>query len=104
MGVEGGVVAIERGAIRADDLLGVTHVERNGHHFIDGFNGRPEAEARAFLAAHPDLYREERGRVRLRIDRGRLAIGSLGCPGFAAAATPDFNRMDEMPKSAWTGG
>ena len=29
MGVEGGVVAIERGAIRADDLVGVTHVEKD---------------------------------------------------------------------------
>ena len=29
MGIEGGVVAIERGAIRADDLLRVTHVEKD---------------------------------------------------------------------------
>ena len=37
-------------------LIGVTHAERNGHHYVDGFADTPAAEARAFLAAHPDLY------------------------------------------------
>ncbi|MBV9785469.1 MAG: mandelate racemase [Acidisphaera sp.] len=70
-------------------LLGLTHVERNGHHFVDGFNGRPEAEARAFLRAHPDLYHESNGRVRLRIEQGQVTIGSLACPGFASAIIPE---------------
>jgi|ERR1700704_2985438 len=29
MGIEGGVVAIERGAIRADDLVRIAHVEKD---------------------------------------------------------------------------
>ena len=37
-------------------LIGVTHAERNGHHYVDGFADTPAAEAQAFLAAHPDLY------------------------------------------------
>ena len=37
-------------------LLGLTHVERNGHHFIDGMSFAPEAEQAAFARAHPDLY------------------------------------------------
>ncbi len=82
-------------------LLGLTHVERNGHHFIDGFGDRPAAEAEATLAAHPDLYRRSNGRVRLRIEDGRLAIGSLACPGFAAAALPDFAALAPMPRAAW---
>ena len=41
-------------------LLGIAHVERNGHHFIDGFAGRPHAETEAFLRAHPDLYHRQR--------------------------------------------
>ena len=41
-------------------LLGLTHVERNGHHFIDGMGFAPEREQRAFVAAHPDLYAKER--------------------------------------------
>ena len=71
-------------------LLGLTHLERNGHHFIDGFADRPASEADAFLAAHPDLYHRQNGRVRLRIEQGRIAIGSLACPGFATAALPDL--------------
>lgn len=83
------------------NLLGLTHVERNGHHFIDGFTGRPDAEARAFLAAHPDLYGEDDGRVRIRIVDGMVQIGSLDRPGFAAGADPDFTAMQPMPASAW---
>jgi hypothetical protein len=82
-------------------LLGITHVERNGHHFVDGFAGRPAHEADAFLAAHPDLYHRQGGKVRMRIEHGDLAIGSLGCPGFGAGTMPDFSAMAPMPASAW---
>ena len=30
-------------------LIGVTHAERNGHHYVDGFADTPAAEAQAFL-------------------------------------------------------
>src|SRR6202163_1160784 len=40
-------------------LIGVTHAERNGHHYVDGFADAPAAEAEAFRAVHPDLYRED---------------------------------------------
>ncbi|BBK37042.1 mandelate racemase [Allostella sp. ATCC 35155] len=85
------------------NLLGLVHVERNGHHFIDGFAGRPEAEARAFLAAHPDLYHEQDGRVRMRITAGEAHIGSLACPGFGAAAAPDVAAMEPMKRAEWAG-
>jgi hypothetical protein len=76
-------------------LLGLTHVERNGHHYVDGMAARPPGEQRAFLAAHPDLYGAADGVVRVRIRGGRLAIGSLGVAGFASAAEPDFSSMRE---------
>jgi hypothetical protein len=85
------------------NLIGMTHVERNGHHFVDGFAGRPAGEARGFLAAHPRLYRESHGRVRLDIRGGKLALGSLGCPGFAVGARLDFSAMTPMPKPSWPG-
>ncbi len=79
-------------------LLGLTHVERNGHHFIDGMSFAPESEQQAFVAAHPDLYEKRGGGpARLRIEAGRLSIGSLDCPGFAAAAPLDFSSMRPMP-------
>ena len=78
-------------------LLGLTHVERNGHHFIDGMSFAPEREQAAFARAHPDLYDRAAGPARLRIEGGQLALGSLGCPGFAVAADMDFPAMRAMP-------
>lgn len=78
------------------NLIGLTHVERNGHHFIDGFAERPETESEAFLQAHPDLYHRQNSRVRLKISDGRLAIGSLNCVGFGATAEPDFSTLEGM--------
>ena len=82
-------------------LLGLTHVERNGHHFIDGFAGRPIGETQAFLRAHPDLYHAQRGRVRLRIEDGLLQIGSLECAGFGTPVEPDLAATPRMPKAEW---
>jgi len=78
-------------------LLGMTHVERNAHHFIDGMSFAPEAEQRAFVAAHPDLYEKQAGRpARLKAVGGRLALGSLDVPGFAVGADMDFTSMRPM--------
>ena len=77
-------------------LLGIEHVERNGHHYINGMAAAPAAEQQAFLAAHPDLYHQADGTVRLTIRDGQIALGSLGCAGFATAALPDFESMREM--------
>ena len=74
-------------------FLGLDHVERNGHHYVDGMAALPPGEQAAFLAAHPDLYERRHGAVRLRIADGMLAIGSLGCAGFATAAEPDWRTM-----------
>jgi hypothetical protein len=81
--------------------MGLTHVERNGHHFIDGFSGRPKAEAVRFMEAHPDLYADTPRGPRLAIREGGLAIGSLAVPGFGSVETPDVGAMRAMEKAAW---
>ncbi len=80
-------------------VLGIRHVERNGHHYVNGFAGQhaPAAEQAAFLAAHPDLYEESAGSVRLRIHAGELRIGSLNGPGFASGAYPDWSGLATIP-------
>jgi hypothetical protein len=83
------------------NLLGLTHVERNAHHFINGFGGRPDGEARAHLTAHADLYHEQVGRVLLHIADGRISIGSLDCRGFATATAPDLAATEPMPDALW---
>ena len=82
-------------------LIGVTHAERNGHHYVDGFADTPAAEAQAFLAAHPDLYARDGNRIRLSIRDGDLLTGSLTTPGFATAVHPDWSALSplEQPKT-----
>ncbi|HWV40114.1 MAG TPA: hypothetical protein VN004_00635, partial [Pseudorhodoplanes sp.] len=64
-----------------------------GHHFVGGFPSTPDSEVRAFREAHPDLYEERDGEVRLAIRRGALAIGSLAKPGFASGVDPQVVRI-----------
>ena len=78
------------------NLLGITHVERNGQHYVNGMAALPPHEQQTFLRAHPDLYQHSHGAVRLHIEDGRIALASLDCPGFASAAMPDFNAMQPM--------
>jgi L-alanine-DL-glutamate epimerase-like enolase superfamily enzyme len=82
------------------NLIGLRHVERNGHHYVNGMASLPEAEQQAFLTAHPDLYEHSRGAVRLKIRDGLLDIGSLAGPGFAAGAHPDWINLRPLAKSA----
>lgn len=81
--------------------LGLSHVEKNAHHFIDGFDNRPQAEADAFLAAHPDLYHRHDGRVRLHLSGGEVHIGSLSVSGFGTALSPDVTALEPMPRAVW---
>jgi len=78
------------------NLLGITHVERNGHHYVNGMAALPEAEQRAFLQRHPDLYEHSHGATRLRIRDGRIHLASLDCAGFASAAMPDWPTMPAL--------
>lgn len=81
--------------------LGLSHVERNGHHFIDGFSGRPKSEAVCFMEAHPDLYADTPRGPRLAIRDGMLGIGSLAAPGLGGTELPDLSAMRPMAKAAW---
>jgi L-alanine-DL-glutamate epimerase-like enolase superfamily enzyme len=77
-------------------FIGVTHAERNGHHYVDGFAGVPEKEAEAFLAAHPDLYVRDGDVIRLSIHDGDLKTGSLSSAGFASGAHPDWAALKPL--------
>jgi hypothetical protein len=82
--------------------MGLAHVERNGHHFVDGFAGRPKAEAVRFMEAHPDLYADTPRGPRLAIREGMLDLGSVvDAPGLGSAIEPDAAAMEPMPRAAW---
>lgn len=82
-------------------FIGVTHAERNGHHYVDGFSDTPAGEAQAFAAAHPDLYTDAGQGVRLSIHDGDLLTGSLHTAGFATSVHPDWSALRplEQPTS-----
>ena len=82
------------------NLIGLRHVERNGHHYVDGFAGQggSAAEAQAFLQAQPGLYEPgtSAGNARLVISQGRIDLRSLERPGFAAGARPDTTTLQPL--------
>jgi hypothetical protein len=69
-------------------VLGLAHVEKNGHHYFRGLDHLPSTEVEALLARHPDLYRPLGSGGELAIEDGSVAIGSLSTPGFACAVRP----------------
>ena len=63
--------------------LGITSVERNGHHYFAGLSMFPEEVQRQVLKAHGDLYRASRaGWPTLAIQEGSLSIQSLQAAPF----------------------
>ena len=74
-------------------LLGLSNVERNGHHYVDGMQGASAEEMDRFAAAHPDLYQCDRTGLHLRIVNGQIAIASLASTGYASGILPDFRTM-----------
>ncbi len=80
------------------NLLGLTHVERNGHHYVDGFAGQGagRTEQQAFLSAQPGLYEGSGDNVRLAIQSGTLDLSSLSATGFATRAHPDWQTLQPM--------
>jgi len=82
-------------------LIGLDHAERNGHHYVDGFADAPAAEAEAFRAVHPDLYRDVGHGVRLSVHGGDLLTGSLIATGFATGVHPLWSALSplEQPKA-----
>jgi hypothetical protein len=89
-------VAVQQDLVLAT-LIGASHVERNGHHYVDGMAGAPAAEQAAFLAAHPDLYRDAGGRTRLEIRDGAVSLATVAvAPGLGSAVGPDWSAMTAM--------
>lgn len=67
--------------------LGLTHVERNGHHYHPGLSYLPAEQQEQALAAHGDFYRRSGGSILPDVKDGQFQLDSIlkspGC-GFAA--------------------
>ncbi len=76
------------------DMLGIRHVERNGHHYVFGLRGHPETEQQAFREAYPGLYQCVAGTTCLQIHGGQVdTSGLVDQPGFASTAEPAWGEM-----------
>lgn len=95
-----GGIAVQQDLLLAS-LVGAIHIERNGHHYVDGMAGAPQAEQDAYLAAHGDLYRRAaNGRARLNIQNGALSLRSIGeAHGLGSAVMPDWTLMTSSQKA-----
>jgi hypothetical protein len=80
--------------------LGIAHVERNGHHYVRGLAHCSPRERGDALRHHADLYRGDAREAWLRIENGRLRVGSLATPGYGVAFAPDLDAM--IPLERWT--
>jgi hypothetical protein len=76
--------------------LGVQHIERNGHHYVNGFGMAPKAESMSFAQAHPDLYSSNQAGVHLNVQQGLIHIDSLHQPGFGHQAWPDWASLAQI--------
>ncbi len=79
--------------------LGISHVERNGHHYHPGLTYLPESQRHAAVREHPDFYAEQHDRIAPSVRNGCFEIESLHCPGFGFAVEPDFDSME--PPETW---
>jgi len=70
--------------------FGLTHCERNGHHYFKGLSLFPESVQSAVLAAHPDLFhRHPGGFVAVNAKGGQIRIDSVVDAPFGSAAKID---------------
>jgi hypothetical protein len=82
--------------------MGLVHVERNGHHFVDGFSGQAKADAVRFMETHPDLYADTQHGPRLLIREGMLDLGSVvDAVGLGCGLEPEVSTMELMPAASW---
>ncbi len=80
-------------------LLGIKHVERNGHHYFPGLSAYPDEVQVAALEHHDDLYRSHQNKFpTLDLRDGRIDVGSVTHAPFGTAF-----RIDEIATDwGWT--
>lgn len=76
--------------------LGITHAERNGHHYVRGLAHCAPRERDSATRLHADLYRGDEAEASLRIEGGQLSVGSLAVPGYGVAFDPDLESMGRL--------
>lgn len=70
--------------------LGITHVERNGHHYFAGLSQFPMSVQRRVIECHADLYGAiAAGFPSVRVEQGRMSTRSVVAAPFGSAVAID---------------
>ena len=80
--------------------LGITHLERNGHHYFRGLSMYDDELQTQVLAHHPDLYhRHADGFTAISLTDGAMQVGSVVDAPFGLGFELDPSRF--VPLSDW---
>jgi len=80
--------------------LGITHAERNGHHYFAGLSQFPRSVQQEALRCHGDLFaRHPQGYPIVSPKDGRLDLGSVVDAPFGTAFEPDLSEF--IPAEQW---
>ncbi|HVE42439.1 MAG TPA: enolase C-terminal domain-like protein, partial [Planctomycetota bacterium] len=74
--------------------LGITHSERNGHHYIRAFEYFSPKEREAAIREFPELYRE--GRPTVRVEDGAIDVSGINAFGFGVRSEPDWSFLEKV--------
>lgn len=86
-------------------LLGVPHIERNGHHYFHGLSMHSHELSDLVLQAHPDLYGRNRdGIATLRITDGQISLASVNAAPFGCDVEPDLSMHPTVKEWIMAGG
>jgi hypothetical protein len=78
--------------------LGITSIERNGHHYFAGLSQFPAALQAQALQWHPDLFTASAdGWPRVEIHDGRLALRTVNAAPCGVAGSPELDALAAAP-------
>ena len=81
--------------------LGISHVERNGHHYVRGLDHLSARERNACARNHATLYHARDGAfLALNVQGGQIDVSSLQVPGLGSG--PDVDSDSMMPLEEWS--
>ncbi|HEU4938386.1 MAG TPA: hypothetical protein VFT39_18140 [Vicinamibacterales bacterium] len=81
-------------------ILGIDHVERNGHHYYRGLSMFSRDWQDAVLRTHHDLYtRHESGFPHLHIEEGRISLASLNRAPFGVEPQLDVTGFAPLERT-----
>ncbi len=81
-------------------ILGIDHVERNGHHYYRGLSMFPRGWQDALLRAHDDFYAlHDGGFAHLRIEGGRISLTSLNTAPFGVEPQLDVTEFAPLERT-----